>query len=60
VIVTGDLPLTIIEASDGHPRRTMLIGAYIQASASVQPDRTATRALVDLAIRDAQADRAWT
>ena len=59
VIVTDDLLLTIVDASDGHPRRTMLIGAYIQASASAQPDRTATQAVVELAIRDARADRAW-
>ncbi len=59
VMISGELLLAIIEASDGHPRRTMLVGTYIQASATMQPDRTATRAVVELAIRDAQADRAW-
>jgi hypothetical protein len=50
----------IVEASDGHPRRTMLIAAYVHETAGAQPDRTATEVLVTLAIRDAKADRAWT
>jgi hypothetical protein len=49
-----------VEASDGHPRRTMLIAAYAHSAAVAQPDHTATATLVELAIKDARGDRAWT
>jgi DNA polymerase III delta prime subunit len=49
----------IVEASDGHPRRTMLIASYVHTKAEAQPDHHATSAVVELAIRDAQEDRAW-
>ncbi len=49
----------IVEASDGHPRRTMLIASYIHSKAVIAPDRTASSTLVELAIRDARKDRAW-
>jgi Archaeal ATPase. len=52
--------LAIVEASDGHPRRTMLIATLVHSAALEQPDRTATTALVELAIQDAKGDRAWT
>ncbi len=51
---------SIVEASDGHPRRTMLIATYVHEAAGAQPDRTATEVLVTLAISDAKADHAWT
>lgn len=50
----------IIEATDGHPRRTMLICARVQSSAVTGPGHEATSALVELAIRDAKGDRSWT
>jgi hypothetical protein len=49
----------IVEASDGHPRRTMLIATYVHAAAA-QSDRTATEVMVELAIRDAKDDRGWS
>jgi len=49
----------IVEASDGHPRRTMLIASYVHTKAELQPDTSASQALVDLAIHDARKDRAW-
>ena len=52
--------LSIVEASDNHPRRTMLICARLHGSAEAAPDQTATDALVELAIRDARGDRSWT
>ncbi len=50
---------TIIRASDCHPRRTMLISSRVRSSATGQPDATATRTLVELAIQDAEEDRSW-
>jgi hypothetical protein len=50
----------IIEAANGHPRRTMLICARVQSTALVAPDHEATPAVVELAIRDAKSDRSWT
>jgi hypothetical protein len=52
--------LSIVEASDGHPRRTMLICARLHSSAATTPGSAATDTLVELAIRDARADRSWT
>jgi hypothetical protein len=52
--------LSIVEASDNHPRRTMLICARLRSSAEATPDRAATNTVVELAIRDARADRSWT
>lgn len=60
VKIEGNELLAIIEAADNHPRRTMLICARVQSSASAVPDREATSALVELAIRDARGDRSWT
>jgi hypothetical protein len=50
----------ILSASDGHPRRTMLIAFYVYQAAQLQPANRATEALVELAIGDARRDRAWT
>lgn len=60
VIVDDGQLLNIVEASDGHPRRTMLISSRVHGSAAGAPSREATKALVELAIRDAQGDRSWT
>jgi hypothetical protein len=57
-VAKADL-LAMIEASDCHPRRTMLIARNVHVAATAQPDSTATRTLVALAIRDAQQDRSW-
>jgi hypothetical protein len=51
--------LAIVEASDGHPRRTMLISNYVHTAATAERERTADQLLVGLAIRDAMADLAW-
>ncbi len=50
----------IVAASGGHPRRTMLIAAYVLSSALGQPDRIATPILVELAVDDTRRDRTWT
>lgn len=60
VKIEGEEILAIIEASEGHPRRTMLICARVHSSAVAAPGREATTALVSLAIRDAKGDRSWT
>ena len=60
VKIGGKELLAIIDAADSHPRRTMLICARVQSSASAAPDREATSTLVELAIRDARGDRSWT
>jgi hypothetical protein len=60
VKIGGNELLAIIEAADNHPRRTMLICARVQSSASVAPGHEATGTLVELAIRDAKDDRSWT
>jgi AAA domain len=49
----------IIEASDCHPRRTMLIAGRAADSAIAQPDREADPTVVELAIRAARKDRSW-
>jgi hypothetical protein len=49
----------LLQASDGHPRRTMMIAARINESAAVQPDRRADSTLVELAIRAAEEDLSW-
>lgn len=49
----------IVAASGGHPRRTMLIAANVQTSVGLGPDNVATGLLVEVAIREAKADRAW-
>jgi len=51
--------LALVEASDGHPRRTMLIATLVHGAALEQPDRTASKTLVELAIGDAKSDRSW-
>jgi hypothetical protein len=55
----GDL-YRIVEASDGHPRRTMLICSNLHSAAVARGDCVASGDLVDLAIYDARKDRAWT
>jgi hypothetical protein len=50
----------ILDASDGHPRRTMLIASRVHTAALAHPDRLANDTLVALAIQDARRDRAWT
>jgi hypothetical protein len=60
VTIDGGGLLSIVEASDGHPRRTMLICARVSTAAAAAPGREATQALIELAIRDARGDRSWT
>jgi hypothetical protein len=60
VKIGGNELLAIIEAADGHPRRTMLICARVQSSAVAVLDHEATTTIVELAIRDARSDRSWT
>lgn len=56
----GDAELfAIVDASDGHPRRTMLIASYAHTKAMNEPDQTASDVVVELAIGDARKDRAW-
>lgn len=50
----------LLEASAGHPRRTMMVAARIHDSALAEPDRRADATLVELAIREARKDRSWT
>ncbi len=57
-IATRELRV-LVDASEQHPRRTMLIASSVHTSAMGQPDRTATSTLVELAIADAQKSRAW-
>lgn len=52
--------LCILEASEGHPRRTMLICAGVYGAATANPEREAPSVLVQLAIREARGDRSWT
>ncbi len=59
IIVEDEQLLAIVEASDNHPRRTMLVSSRVRGSAEAAPDRVATETLVELAIRDAQADHSW-
>jgi hypothetical protein len=60
-VAIGDAELlAILAASDGHPRRTMLVCAHVHASAVMQPDRVATPVIVELAVRDARKDRSWS
>lgn len=49
----------IVAASNGHPRRTMLIASIVHTSAAMQPDHHATATLVELAIGDARRDLSW-
>lgn len=49
----------IVQASGGHPRRTMLIASRIQTSAEINGEAIARQTLVSLAIRDAEGDRSW-
>lgn len=60
ITIGGSELYAIIEAADGHPRRTMLICARVQSSALAAPDHEAAPAVVELAIRDAKGDRSWT
>jgi hypothetical protein len=60
VLVADDQLLAIVEVSDGHPRRTMLISARVHSSAAVAPNCEATKTLVELAIREARGDHSWT
>ena len=60
VTVNDKQLMAIVEASDGHPRRTMLIASRVHGAAAAAPKREATKVLVELAIRDAQGDRSWT
>lgn len=58
-VTIGDPELdAIVAASDGHPRRTMLVASNVHATA-MQVGRIATETLVELAIRDAERDRSW-
>jgi hypothetical protein len=60
ITIGGSELYAIIDAADGHPRRTMLICARVQSSALAAPNHEATPAVVELAIRDARGDRSWT
>jgi hypothetical protein len=56
----GENELTaILDASDCHPRRTMLVASRVRASAAKEPDGVATPTVVELAIGDAERDRSW-
>lgn len=60
-VTIGDRELyALLEASAGHPRRTMMVAARIYDSALAEPDRQADATLVELAIREARRDRSWT
>lgn len=50
---------TIVRASNGHPRRTMLIASRVHAAVGVDSDAIARATLVELAIGEAEADRSW-
>jgi hypothetical protein len=50
---------TILTASGGHPRRTMLVCSRVKTTAEGQPDRSATATLVKFAIDEAERDRSW-
>jgi AAA domain len=41
---------SILDASEGHPRRTMLIASNIHMAAIAQPDRVANQSLVELSM----------
>lgn len=49
----------IVRASDGHPRRTMLIAHKTHTSARQQPDSVATPTVVEIAVNEARRDRSW-
>lgn len=49
----------ILEASGGHPRRTMMICSRVGTIAAGHPDRTATETLVGIAVGEAERDRSW-
>ena len=56
----GDEELeTIVTASNGHPRRTMLIAAHVKNLWEAQPQAAAIGVVVEIAIEDAQKDRGW-
>ncbi|HEX4753485.1 MAG TPA: hypothetical protein VH268_11345 [Solirubrobacterales bacterium] len=57
-IADGEI-FTLLQASDGHPRRTMMIASRVNHSVASQPDRRADATLVELAIHDAKRDRSW-
>jgi AAA domain len=59
VTIAREELLTIIEAADAHPRRTMLIAHHVHVLADEQAGLTATPTLVGLAIRDTHEDRSW-
>jgi hypothetical protein len=50
---------SMISASGGHPRRTMLIASRVRAAAAGQPDKAASGSLVEFAIREAERDLSW-
>jgi hypothetical protein len=50
---------TLIEASESHPRRTMMIAARVADAAAREPGHRADAALVEVAIRAARRDRSW-
>ena len=60
IAIGGSELYAIIDAADGHPRRTMLICARVQSSALAAPNHEATPTVVELAIRDARGGRSWT
>jgi len=49
----------IVAASNGHPRRTMLIASNVRDLAGMQPRVAAIEVIVEIAIQTAQKDRAW-
>jgi len=60
IMIAGKEILAIIDASDGHPRRTMLIANQVRANAAERPERDAVAPLVGLAVLEAMKDRSWS
>ena len=51
---------SILVASGGHPRRTMLVCSYVLATALTQVEPVVADGAVELGIRNARADRTWS
>jgi hypothetical protein len=49
----------IVQASGGHPRRTMLIASRVRATTRQEGNLIAGPILVELGIREAEEDRSW-
>jgi hypothetical protein len=51
---------SILDASGGHPRRTMLVCSYVLATALAQVESVVADGAVELGIRNAREDRTWS